>query len=452
MPESPTSTIARQRTPDPPLSARERARGRRIAISSHGLAMTFAMVFGSHLPTLALVSLGASETVIGLQSALKLADVLQLPALRAVGRFPKRGILFFAQLVALLGAAPLVAFPLWLDASRSHPVAAPWLALLLFAVVTVGQRTGDAVWFPLLRAYIEPGGIGRFFGTIRSVWHLALIVYYIGATWWLGLYDSGFGPLFGVAWICGLARLAFVVRLPERGERTGERIRVRQSFAIVLGDARFRRYLAGATWAAAVRATVIPFAIVMMRREAGFSSANVLVTTVASFAGGLVSLYFWGHVIDRFGAEPVFRVTCIGAGISTLLLVGVDGPGTATLAALVFFFFLHSVLSAGFGVADTHVLFRLTPPEAPARTLVIASVVVGALSSLAPIAVGIGLDRAVASAAEPLFVYHALFAVAAVLQAFAFWPLRGLDQAAGRDEPHSVHPGPPAGAPPDSPD
>ena len=419
------------RDAEPPLSAGDRARGRRIAISSHVFAMTFSMVFQTHLPTLALVSLGAGEGIIGLQGALKLGDVLQLPALRAVAWASKRRIIFVSQLVALAGAAPLIAFPAWLEASRGQPTLVPWLVFALFAVLTLGLRIGDAVWFPLLRGYMEPGGIGRFFGTIRSFWHLALIVYYLGAQAWLGRHPEGFGLLFGIAWICGLARLGFILRMPEREERTGERIRVREAFAVVAADPRLRRFLAGSTWATAVRVTVVPFAIVMMRREAGFTSSHVLMTTVASFAGGLASLYVWGRVIDRVGAEPVFRTTCLGLAVLTGGLVFVEAADATTLAAMIGFFFLHSALSAGFGVADTHVLFRLTPPDAPARTLVVASVVVGVLSSIAPIAVGFLLDLAIENAPRALFVYHALFGVAALAQVGAFLPLRGLDRAAG---------------------
>jgi hypothetical protein len=94
------------------------------------------------------------------------------------------------------------------------------------------------------------------------------------------------------------------------------------------------------------------------------------------------------------------------------------------LAGLIGFFFLHSVLASGFGVADTHVLFGLTPPEAPTRTLVIASVVVRGLSGIAPITVGLSLDFFLSAGETPLVVYHAFFAVAAVLQALSFWPLR----------------------------
>jgi predicted MFS family arabinose efflux permease len=276
---------------------------------------------------------------------------------------------------------------------------------------------------------MEPGGIGRFFGTIRSFWHLALIFYYLGAQAWLDVRPDGFGALFAVAWLCGVLRLGFIARLPERGERTGERIRVREAFALIRESEHLRAYLIGTTWAAATRMSVLPFVIVMMRREIGISAAEVLLTTAASFAGGLVSLYVWGYVVDRVGPSPVFRTTSLGLAALTLALVAVQGPGPATLAGLVAFFFFYTVLVSGFGVADTHVLFGLTPPEAPARTLVVASVVVGTLSSLAPIAIGFILEAGIESAAEPLFVYHVFFAAAAFVQAFAYLPLRGLGES-----------------------
>ena len=80
---------------------------------------------------------------------------------------------------------------------------------------------------------------------------------------------------------------------------------------------------------------------------------------------------------------------------------------------------------SGFGVADTHVLFALTPPEAPARMLVIAAVVRHSFSGLAPILSGIVLDRLLETAEAPLGVYHVFFAILAVSQALCFLPLRG---------------------------
>ena len=52
--------------PAPPLSESERARGRQLAIGGNAVGVPFSVAFTEQLPTLALVALGASETLIGL--------------------------------------------------------------------------------------------------------------------------------------------------------------------------------------------------------------------------------------------------------------------------------------------------------------------------------------------------------------------------------------------------
>ena len=416
--------------PAPPLTEAEQRRGRRLAISSHPLGMTFFMVFTQHLPTLALVSLGASETIVGLQSALYSTELLQLPTLRAVARVSKRAILVFGQAAALLVAVPLLLFDALSRLSADQSSAGAWIALASLALTSASVNVSNTVWFPLLRGYVEPTRIGRFFGALRSGWHLILIFYYLAAQHWLGRHPGDFGPLFLVAWLCGLLRIFMIWRLPERSERTGERIRVREALALIRANRSLRRYLVGVTWGAAVRMSVLPFVMVMMRREVGFSSSEVLYTTVASFAGGLASLYLWGRVVDRTGPAPVFRLTALGMGALTGGLVAVQDAGAATLVGLIAFSFLHTVLASGFGVADTHVIFGLSPPEAPARMLVIGAVVTHSLSGLAPILSGIALDALLETAGAPLRVYHAFFAVAALAQALCFLPLRGFRRLA----------------------
>ena len=418
----------------PPLDATERRRGRRLAISSHPLGMTFGLVFTQHLPTLALVSLGASETVVGLQSAFGAADLLRLPTLRAVSVFAKRTILVGGQVAALVAATPMLAFPLLLDEARAGSDRAVGIALLSLMTVVAWMRISETVWFPLLRSYVEPDRIGRFFGTLRSGWHLALIVYYLGASFWLARQPDGFGPLFAVAWGFGLLRILLIRRLPERSEQTGERIRAREAMALIVHERPLRRYLVGASITAAVRGSVVPFVLVMMRREIGFADGEVLYTTVAFFAGGLASLYLWGRTVDRVGPAPVFRLTSLAGGALIASLVLVEQASAGALVGLVGFFFAFAVLNSGFGVADTQVLFGLAPPEAPARTLVIALTVSAVLGSLAPLVVGSALDAFLdGRESERLLVYHGFFAIAAAVQALAFLPLRGFRREVGGD-------------------
>ena len=288
----------------------------------------------------------------------------------------------------------------------------------------MGVQVSNTVWFPLLRSYVEEGAIGRFFGALRTTWSLALIFYFFGAQYWLAHHPGDFGPLFATAAVCGALRLLLIARLPERSERTGEAIRVREAIALLKQSQDLRRYLLGATTNHAVRSCVLPFAIVMMRREVGFNESDIVYTTIAYFAGSSVSLYLWGRIVDQVGAAPIFRGTSLATGALLLSLLLVRDPGAGALVGMIGFFFAFSVLSSGFGVADTHVLFRLTPAEAPARTLVLAHTIVALASGAAPLLVGIALQASLAEADSPLAVYHVFFGVAALLCAVSYLPLR----------------------------
>ncbi len=414
----------------PPLDNATRARGRRLAITSHPAGMTFWTVYTEHLPTLLLVFLGASEFQIGLQGAfLPGLQLLQLPTLRTIARVRKRTILLVGQAAALTGGLPL----LFLDPLLTLDEATVRIVTLVsFALVAAGLNIGNTVWFAMLRSYVESQRIGQFFATIRSCWHLALILYFISAQQWLLHNPDDFAPLFAAAWFFGLLRVLLIARMPERSERTDGKIRVREAFARVREDSRLQRYLVGVTLCAAIRTSTVPFAIVMMRREIGFDDDHILLTTVAYFGGGLASLYLWGRIADRIGSAPVFRITALGMASLLLLLTTVDSSGTADLALLLLFFAGFSALTAGFGLADTRVLFQLAPPEAPARTLVISGVITNGLRALSPICVGALLDAWLATSGDRLAVYHFFFATMAVLQALAFVPLRGFT----RDSPH----------------
>jgi predicted MFS family arabinose efflux permease len=163
-------------------------------------------------------------------------------------------------------------------------------------------------------------------------------------------------------------RIALIARLPESTAiQPDERMRLRDVVSLVRDRVPLRRYLAGMMLGGAPRRAALPFAVVMMRRSMGLSDADVVLTTVASFAGGFASLYAWGRAVDRFGAAPVFRVTALA---SSALLLGLAAVGPrASLLAMIGFFFVFVALAAGFGVADTHVLFSIAPDHEATPTL-----------------------------------------------------------------------------------
>jgi hypothetical protein len=412
--------------PGAPLAEAERARGRRLAIASHPFGMTHRVAMSEHLPTLALVALGASEGVVGLQRTLvHLSVLLQLPALALVGRLRKRSILVAGQLVSIAASAPLVAFAA-LEALGDG--AGARIALASFAVSAAGMSVSETVWFAILHGFQEREQIGRFFAWLRSGWHVVLIAFFLGAQSWLAEHPGRFGPLFALGLAAGVARAALIVWLPERREPGGGATPVREALALVVRERLLRRYLAGVALGGAVRGVVFTFALVMLRRAIGFDEGSVLYTTVALYAGGLATLWLWGRVVDAVGPWPVFRWTSLGQALLVLGLVAVRAPTAEGLGLAVALFFGIYALGAGFDVADTHALFALAPEEAPARTLVAARVVDLLIRAAIPIAAGLALERALAAGFEPLAVYRALFVACAAAIALASLPLRAFAQ------------------------
>jgi len=407
--------------PGAPLSEAERARGRRLAIVSHPFGMVHRMAFSEQLPTLALVALGASEALVGAQRFLVLLTVwLQLPTFALLGRVSKRRVLVLGQSGAVLVGLPLMLFATLADLGSGGLA----IAMAGFALSTAGFAVSSTAWFPMLHGFVDPEATGRFFGLLRSGWHLTLIFYFLGACWWLDANPGAFGPLFGAALALGAVRIALVAQLPERSERTGEPLSLRAALRGVRARPGWWPYLAGTVLAGGARGVFITFAIVSMRRHLGFSDADVVLTTVATFAGGLASLYLWGRAVDALGPVPVFLWTAVGMAAAMLGFAGLDADAGAPVAPAVALFFALSVLASGFDVADTRVLFRLAPEETPARLLVPTAVANGALRGVLPLAAGLAVEAAFARGSGPGAVYDVLFVLLAALQLAAYGPLR----------------------------
>jgi predicted lysophospholipase L1 biosynthesis ABC-type transport system permease subunit len=117
-------------------------------------------------------------------------------------------------------------------------------------------------------------------------------------------------------------------------------------------------------------------------------------------------------------------ISALGIAALYLGLAFLEPMGEATRWVAIGFFFAHSVLIAGYAVADTRLLFELAPPDAPSKVLVVTAVIEGVVCGVAPAIAGAVLDPLLARAADPLSVYHGFFAVAALLISLSFLPLR----------------------------
>jgi Na+/melibiose symporter-like transporter len=414
-------TADSKRTLAPPLSPELRQKGRRLAIASHAVGQIHNLGVNGDLTTLALLALGAGEALVGSQRFLLFAVVLlQLPTLQQVGRHSKRSILVGGQALAMLATLPLLAFG---ELAGAGAVGL-WVVFGCFTLAAAGFSINQTVWFPMLHGFVAPAQTGRFFGVLRTGWHLTLIPFFLGARAWLEARPGDFAPVFGFAFLCGLGRLLLIARLPERSEKTGSSLDLAAAFRFVRSREGWAPYVAGVTLSSSCRAVFLTFAVVMMRRDLGFSEGQVLYCTAAVFAGGLVSLYLWGRWVDRFGPLPLFRWTALLQAATMVGFALLAGIGGLSVPLAVGAFFAMSLLASGFDVADTRVLFALTPAETPARLLVPTTVVKAMVSGGLPLVAGFALEAAIGQGLDRIAVYCGLFLLLCVGVAAGVGPLR----------------------------
>lgn len=416
----------------PELSPAEQRRGRLCAIASHPFSMLYRMATVGTLATQALVTLGASATAVGAHAGLvSFATLIQLPSLRLLSRIEKRRLLLWTQVAGLVTGLPLVAFA-WL-AELDPGVAVP-LALLSLALTTLALTSGSTAFWPLLHGFVPRSATARFFATLRSLWHLTLIGFFLASAWWLKEHPARFGALFAVAWVGGLVRALLLLAFPERPEDHVER--PRDTFARLRTSPRLRRYLRGVTFDQIGYRALPPFAVLLLRREAGLSEAEVLGLTLSLYTGGLLALLPAGWLSDRFGSRPVLRASCwLRATVITGLAAAVlTCEGTTLLAVFCALFLGWAFLTSAFGVAEVKVLFELAGDGSPSgvivTTIVIRSVVAGAVA----LAIGVGIDAALSAELPSLPLYVGVFLFLAALQAGAALPLARLDLAAQTPE------------------
>jgi hypothetical protein len=406
---------------DQDLPEDQQRRGRRVALLSHPFSMTYRMATGGGLATQALVSLGASEALVGLQASLApFATLIQLPGLRLVARLGKRGLLLLTQVLALLCGLPLLYYGRLLELGPSQ---GPAVLLASLAGTMLMLLLGSTAWWPLLHGFTRRGSTGRFFAALRTSWHLGLIGFFLFSAWWLSGHPGGFGLLFAIAWACGAARALLIPLFPERPERVAFAVREALGRVVVAGP--LRQYTVGVTLDQIVFRAVPPFLIVLLRREVHLTEAQVLVTTLATYVGGLLALHPAGALADRLGARPMLVATCAlrAAVVLSLGLAAWLCSAELLLPLVAGLTLAYSMLVAAFGVAEVKLLFRLAEGASPTPAIVGTVVARNLVAGVVVVTVGLVLEQVLRRAADPLGIYLGFFGLAAAIQLAAGWPL-----------------------------
>lgn len=351
---------------------------------------------GAFLVAFAL-ALGASNTVIGLLSALNpLSQILQIPAI------------FLIEWTALRKATTvLAAFSsrlfLLLIAALPWVVPAPYrisvllCALLVFfglaaiSALAYNSWMRDFIPAPIFGTYTgKRAAIATVVGAILSLLAAIGVDVLKRHAPELTIY-SGF---FFIGATVGLIGMVFLSRVPEpRMIKTTP-----QGLGTVLReplrDPNFRQVLIFlGLWNFVVNLAA-PFFTVYMLRQLKLSMTVVLVLTVISQIANVLFFQLWGRLADRFSNKSVLSVAGPLFMLSVLMFSFTTPPGLEylVLPLLVVIHFLAGISSAGVMLCTGNIAIELAPKGKATSYLATNALISGIAATIAPILGGLGAD------------------------------------------------------------
>lgn len=175
--------------------------------------------------------------------------------------------------------------------------------------------------------------------------------------------------------------------------------------------------LAGGFWVSLLVAAfaAVGLAVLVVARDRGASSAEIGYMYAISTAGGFVGALLTPALQRRFRPAAIFRAAAVIDCAATLAILPLDSPYVIGVAGATAFFLAPAVTASLFGTLSLH-----CPDELAGRAQASLGVIVGAAAPIAPVAIGLVLDRwgATTGIAVLACVFACLAIAAFVIPAF----------------------------------
>lgn len=382
-----------------------------------------------------MLTLGASETQVGLLAALPLvANVVQLAStylLELVGR---------RRPLALIGGASARLLWLVVIGALLSPLTHESLlliSLVIVAVSQVGTAVNNLAWISWMADLVREEIRGRYFSVRNSLLSGATMLATIGGGQFLDRWKAvpqhnelgGFRVLFGVAVVCGVISLFIQSRIMEPPLREGQDAQpFHTRFFLPLQDDNFRRLLLfiGA-WNIGVYLSG-PFFAVYMLKHLQLPYSTVVSYTVLSSVVDLLSVQLWGYVSDRTTNKTVLFISSFFVALIPLGWLFASGA-TPLLIAL-----LHvqgGLFWSGIHLCTANLVLKITPADHRSLYYATFNAIAGLVAIIVPIVGGALLQYLPATLTRLHLEWNAfalVFLLSALLRLAALPLLRKVDE------------------------
>ncbi|MEK6755602.1 MAG: MFS transporter [Bacteroidota bacterium] len=389
---SPFRFDVRQSVPEAP---EEIHRSMQDAVWEGALAGIMASFIGGVILAGFALSLGANEVLVGLVAAIQAgANTLQMRAFRSLERHGNRKAMAvkFATASRLMWVVICAVTFTSVEPFVSYRI---WIFLGLFTISAGLGIFSYVPWTFWLVDLVPERVRGRFFaqrnlaagavGVVLGVGAGAFIDYWneaaLGPAPYAFVVLVAFGLVFGL-WAVSIQNRMYDPPYP----RPESQLTFWESLKGPFSDPAFRRVFSFRVFYDLSLGMVGTFYSVYMLTQVHLSftfvSAMVMLTTLTN----LLSLKFWGRMVDRFGNKPILYICLSGKLIFALLWVFTT-PTTFLLYVLIHLF---GLFDAGNSVAILTLVYKIAPAERRANYITVDGTMVGIAATVAPL-VGGGL-------------------------------------------------------------
>ena len=300
------------------------------------------LTFSGSVFVLFLDELGLNTSQIGFMLALVPFTGVLAPLVAPIStRFGYKRIFVLMRALRSIPIALLLFTPLILQ-QYGQTGAFRWVAgnILVFALMRAVGETGSFAW----RKDIVPDSIrGQFTATNSMVTTVASLAVVLAAGYVIDV-GSGlqrFMILIGAGCVFGVIAVLFFIRTPGE-DKAKQRSTDSNLLRGMWGAARnrpFMLFLLVLALATIGGQSVISFIPLFMKEEVGLTQGIIVLLSLGTYVGALITSYFWGWAADRYSSKPVMQVSLILMlllPISWLMLPRYDAASVALAMVIAF--------------------------------------------------------------------------------------------------------------------
>jgi MFS family permease len=400
-------------------------------------ALNFQITLGAPM-VLYTKSLGASATTIGLVAAMApLMTVLQLPTAYFIPKIGYKGFVLLGwslRIILLVGLAILPLLRLFDSTTQISLV----LSLLFLFNVIRGISTG--AWLPWITALVPEQARGAFLrfdqfsmqcGGLLAI-AISTLVLWSGAARWQ------FALLFTISALASQMSLEFIRKIPdleigEQAKSSGQPV----PWIAILKYPPFAKLLLFNVVYNWVVGGLGAFVIAYLDGKAGYSAGLILAATLMSSIGAIISLPFFGLVLERTESKPILGLALILYVVTIVFWVLIAARVVRSDFWIVgFSYFLQGIAGALFSIANIRTAMATMPVVGRNHFFSLFTVFTSLSLGLAPIFWGVFLDvigkHEFVLGVFQVNRYSSYFALLAILTVVTIFLARPLEEKKGK--------------------